>query len=203
MHLCLNSSFRNWFENRLFSLKNRPICCCAFKHLFVPLVRTNSQRAVSRSNVKSLRNKQKKVTALGMALTKYVSAFPFLNMMYLEFPFSFQRCHPFMWALSLQPNMTQIYNIIGHITVLTIWLINLMPFNPPKKVRFLCEVFLNVGRHHAFHIMNTFKSYPTTFLYSFGWSILQGRHHPYKTSLHLYFLKIIIDCLAMENGDIQ
>ena len=138
-----------------------------------------------------------------MALTKYVSAFPFLNMMYLEFPFSFQRCHPFMWALSLQPNMTQIYNIIGHITVLTIWLINLMPFNPPKKVRFLCEVFLNVGRHHAFHIMNTFKSYPTTFLYSFGWSILQARHHPYKTSLHLYFLKIIIDCLAMENGDIQ
>ena len=36
------------------------------------------------------------VTALGMALTKYVSAFPFLNMMYLEFPFSFQRCHPIM-----------------------------------------------------------------------------------------------------------
>ena len=84
------------FLQKLFSLKNRPICCCAFEHLFVPLVRTNSQRAVSRSNVKSLRNKQKKVTALGMALTKYVSAFPFLNMMYLEFPFSFQRCHPFM-----------------------------------------------------------------------------------------------------------
>ena len=41
-----------------------------------------------------------------MALTKYVSPFPYLNMMYLEFPFSFQRCHPFMWALSLQPNIT-------------------------------------------------------------------------------------------------